>query len=139
MVDYVYYIRGALAGLYGIWIQYGGREDLPARTHLMFAFNTVCFVPLAYTITYLRVDQESYGASLLFTGVPQGMALIMLIWIYMYTQSHEADEMAFANALLGSIGGGGTDNVVIGDETDGSSSSGATTDRTESASMESEF
>mmetsp|Transcript_7823 Transcript_7823/g.19508 ORF Transcript_7823/g.19508 Transcript_7823/m.19508 type:complete len:191 (+) Transcript_7823:135-707(+) len=141
LVDYIYYIRGALAALYGIWIQYGRSENLPAQTYLMFAFNTVCFVPLAYTITYLRVDQESYGASLLFTGVPQGMALIMLIWIYMYTQSHETDEMAFANALLGSVGGG-TDNV-IGDETDdgssSSSSSGATSDGTESASMESEF
>ena len=103
----------------------------------MFAFNTVCFVPLAYTITYLRVDQESYGASLLFTGVPQGMALIILIWIYMYTSTHEEDEMAFANALLGSAGGG-TESTVTGDEMD-ASSPGATTDASESASIESEF
>jgi hypothetical protein len=117
------WIRAVFALFYGLWIHFGTAFSAAASarsvgaTHLIFAFNTVCFIPLAYTITYLRVDQESYGAKLLFAGVPQGMALVMLIWIYLYTVSHEADEMAFATAI------GSVSSADDSDGTEGSSSS----------------
>ena len=63
---------------------------------MMIALNLVAIVPLLYTSTYLGVSQEAYGSKLLFGGVVQGMALVLLIWIYFYTESHTEDEKALA-------------------------------------------
>ena len=94
------WIRFVLAVAYGVWISIQPASSARnGAANLIFAFNIVCFIPLAYTISYLRVDQESYGANLLFAGVPQGIALVLLIWVYIYTEAHQADEMVFAAIL----------------------------------------
>lgn len=134
-------IRAVLALTYGVWIGIQSTTSLAAvstragggAANLTFAFNIVCFIPLAYTITYLRVDQESYGAKLMFAGVPQGIAVVLLIWIWVYTSSHEADEMVFAAALgKGDIDGNDT-------PTDGSSYAETTDTIQYRAPDESEF
>jgi hypothetical protein len=143
LVDYMTWIRAVLALTCGVWISIQSTTSLAAvstragggAANLIFAFNIVCFTPLpvAYTITYLRVDKESHGAKLLFAGVPQGIAVVLLIWIWVYTSSHEADEMVFAAALgKGDIDGNDT-------PTDGSSSAETTDTIQCTAPDESEF
>jgi len=62
----------------------------------MFGMNCIAFVPILYCQTFLGVDQDSYGSKLYFSGIVQGLALAVLIWIYFYTESHAEDEAAFA-------------------------------------------
>lgn len=48
---------------------------------------------------YLGVDSESYGNKYMFAGVPNSVALLLLIWIYFYTLDHADDEKKLASAL----------------------------------------
>lgn len=100
LVDYLTWLRATLAFVYGIWIGVSSSQQKSrAMANIILAFNLVCFMPLAYTMTYLRCDQESYGAKLIFAGVPQGLALVLLVWIYLFTESHGQDEAVFAAAI----------------------------------------
>lgn len=75
----------------------------------MFGLNFIAFVPILYCQTFLGADQESYGSKLLFSGIVQGLALAMLIWIYFYTDQHSEDEAVFTSAYSTFL----TEEVVI--------------------------
>jgi ABC-type molybdate transport system permease subunit len=66
----------------------------------MFAVNLITFVPVLYATTYLGANQEEYGTKLIFGGVVQGVALVLLIWMYFYTEYHDVDEAAMKHAFL---------------------------------------
>jgi hypothetical protein len=65
----------------------------------MFAVNLITFVPVLYATTYLGANQEEYGTKLIFGGVAQGVALVLLIWVYFYTEYHDVDEAAMKHAF----------------------------------------
>ena len=50
-------------------------------------------------VQFLSADMESYGGKLLWSGTINSLALIMLIWVYFYTLSHEEEEKMLASAL----------------------------------------
>lgn len=96
--DMIVWFRCILAIVYGLWLGTRG----VARTggaNAIFGLNFVAFVPVVYCSTFLGADQESYNNRLLFAGVVNAVALLMLIWIYMYTLDHEADEQILSTFL----------------------------------------
>lgn len=96
LVDCIIWLRFALAVFFGLWI--GNESPNRGGANIMFGLNFIAFVPILYCQTFLVVDQESYGTKLLFSGIAQGLALAMLIWIYCYTSQHQEDEAIFASA-----------------------------------------
>jgi tryptophan-rich sensory protein len=119
--DCIFWIRFFIAIFYGIYI--GLEEKSRGGVNLMFALNLVTFIPVFYATTYLGASQEEFGAKLIFGGVMQGLALTILIWVYMYTGSHPQDEAAFAS-VFGKLMEAST--VADGSEGAGESASGTT-------------
>ena len=96
LIDCVVWLRFSLALFFGLWI--GNENPSKGGTNLMLGLNLIAFVPILYCQTFLGADQESYGPKLLFSGIVQGLALAVLIWIYCYTDQHPEDEAAFVEA-----------------------------------------
>ena len=46
---------------------------------------------------------ESYGGKVYFSGVINSLALLLLIWVYFNTVSHEEDEGKLASALASAV------------------------------------
>ena len=69
----------------------------------MMGLNFIVFVPMLYCTTFLGADSESYGTKLLFSGVVNAFATLLLIWIYLYTLDHVDDEKILASALLNAL------------------------------------
>ena len=95
--DIVLWMRFAFALCFGIYL--GVTNNERGGVNLLYALNLVTFVPTIYTSFYLGARLEDFGNKLIFGGAFQGLALVLLIWIYFYTQQHEADEAAFASVL----------------------------------------
>jgi hypothetical protein len=95
--DCIIWIRFFLALVYGLMI--GLQPNSRGAVNIMFAVNLVSFVPFFYATTYLGATQEEYGTKLIYGGVPQGIALVLLIWLYFYTEFHVADEAALKAAF----------------------------------------
>eukprot|EP00560_Eucampia_antarctica_P009001 CAMPEP_0197825598 /NCGR_PEP_ID=MMETSP1437-20131217/2647_1 /TAXON_ID=49252 ORGANISM="Eucampia antarctica, Strain CCMP1452" /NCGR_SAMPLE_ID=MMETSP1437 /ASSEMBLY_ACC=CAM_ASM_001096 /LENGTH=81 /DNA_ID=CAMNT_0043425653 /DNA_START=282 /DNA_END=527 /DNA_ORIENTATION=+ len=47
----------------------------------------------------LNANVDSY-TSINFVGLPNAIALMLLIWIFMFTLEHEEDELALVSALV---------------------------------------
>ena len=56
-----------------------------------------------FTRKFLGADVESYGGKVYFSGVINSLALLLLIWIYFNTVSHEDDEAKLASALASAV------------------------------------
>ena len=107
LVDCVIWLRFSLAIFYGFWA--GKQHSSVGSGNILVAFNLITFPPIFYCQTFLGASHESYGSKLFFSGVIQGLALAILIWVYYYTESHEQGESALALAL----GKAFTDEEVI--------------------------
>ena len=94
LIDCIVWLRFALAVFFGLWI--GNESQNRGGANIMFGLNFIAFLPILYCQTFLGADQDSYGSKLFFSGIVQGLALAMLIWIYFYTESHAEDEAVFA-------------------------------------------
>jgi hypothetical protein len=66
---------------------------------LLYALNFIAFGPVLYAVVVLQADNDSYGNKLLFAGLHNCIALILLIWIYFYTKHHEQEEQALEGLL----------------------------------------
>ena len=88
--DMIVWFRCILAVAYGLWL--GLASGRTGGANVIFGLNFVSFVPVVYCSTFLGADSESYNNKLLFAGLFNAMALLLLIWIYLYTLEHEADE-----------------------------------------------
>ena len=63
----------------------------------------------------LQADNDSFGGKLLFAGLPNAMALVLLIWIYFFTLNHEDEEQKLKSLLVEivtNVGGGGEINAA---------------------------
>jgi len=97
LVDCVVWLRFVLAVFFGIYA--GKTSRVGGVANILAALNFIAFPPIVYCQSFLAADQESYGTKLYFSGIAQGLALAMLIWIYFYTESHAQDEAVFAAAF----------------------------------------
>lgn len=66
---------------------------------ILYALNFMTFGPILYAVVVLQADNDSYGNTLLFAGLHNSIALVLLIWIYFYTKAHENEEMALTGLL----------------------------------------
>lgn len=96
--DVIVWFRFALAVGYGTFL---GLNDThrSGGANVIFGLNFVAFLPILYCSTYLGANQESYDNKLLFAGVINSVALMLLIWVYLYTSNHESDLAAMASIL----------------------------------------
>eukprot|EP00977_Amphora_coffeiformis_P029196 scaffold39290_cov298-Amphora_coffeaeformis.AAC.2 len=62
-------------------------------------FNLLAFVPVMYARLYLGVDADAFGMKLVFSGLLHAGALCLLIWIVLFTASHEAEELQLRDVL----------------------------------------
>eukprot|EP00934_Nitzschia_sp_Nitz4_P001931 Nitzschia sp. Nitz4//scaffold3_size479765//170762//173366//NITZ4_000070-RA/size479765-processed-gene-0.306-mRNA-1//-1//CDS//3329550668//1931//frame0 len=92
----VIWTRCILAILHSVYV--GLYSVRPGGVDFLLGLNLVAFVPMTFCNFYLGVDHESYNDQILFAGLANGLALMMLIWTYLYTLNHEEDEM-----LLGKV------------------------------------
>ncbi|KAL3896672.1 MAG: hypothetical protein SGARI_007111 [Bacillariaceae sp.] len=90
----ILWMRFIFAVCFGFYVGLTNNER--GAVNLLYALNLVTFVPTIYVSFYLGAKLEDFGNKLIFGGAFQGLALVLLIWIYFYTQQHEADEAAFA-------------------------------------------
>jgi hypothetical protein len=58
----------------------------------------------------LGANSESYGTKLLFSGVANSFALLLLIWIYFFTLEHADDEKTLVSALADIVVGSMANN-----------------------------
>jgi hypothetical protein len=97
LVECIVWLRFVLAVFFGIYAGTTSRSG--GGGNILVALNFIAFPPIVYCQSFLAADQESYGTKLYFSGIPQALALAMLIWIYFYTESHAQDEAAFVSAF----------------------------------------
>lgn len=86
-----------LGALYGISLGLRSQVGFPG---ILFGMNVVTFMPIVYINSYLGADTESYKQGLNFVGVPNAMALCILIWIVIFSDQHEEEENAFVAAAV---------------------------------------
>ena len=96
-------MRFCLGILYGCWLGVGTARS-NSGANLIFGLNFVSFVPIVYCTIYLGADSDSYENKLLFSGVLNSVALLLLVWIYFYTAEHEDDEQILSAALKTVLG-----------------------------------
>jgi uncharacterized protein YybS (DUF2232 family) len=96
--DCIIWMRFIMALCYATWLVISPSRLLGGANILM-GINFVTFIPVLYCQTYLGADQTSFGTSLVFGGVLQSAAVIILIWIYFYSESHFEDVAIFASAM----------------------------------------
>uniref|UniRef100_A0A7S0F4L3 Uncharacterized protein n=1 Tax=Craspedostauros australis TaxID=1486917 RepID=A0A7S0F4L3_9STRA len=97
--DMIIWFRCFLAIFYGAYLGLM-RTSTSHASGIIFGLNVITFVPYVYCQTFLGVADESYGNKILFGGVFNALALMLLVWTYFYTTEHATEEAAFAQALL---------------------------------------
>mmetsp|Transcript_31302 Transcript_31302/g.56735 ORF Transcript_31302/g.56735 Transcript_31302/m.56735 type:complete len:150 (+) Transcript_31302:111-560(+) len=95
LVDVLIWMRFVIAFIYGI--QLSRKTELGA-VGLLYGLNAVAFVPIMYTIL-LKANMDSYVGNIMFAGVPNALALLLLMWIYCYTLNNGSEEAALAKMI----------------------------------------
>jgi uncharacterized membrane protein len=93
----IIWFRFILALCCGLYI--GLAHNDRGSVNLLYALNLVTFVPVFYATSYLGASLEEFGNKVIFGGAFQSLALVVLIWIYLYTMEHAEDKAAFASML----------------------------------------
>lgn len=93
------WMRFFLAVNYGIYMGFTVLDNSRGAVPLLMGLNFVAFAPMMYSMVVLQADNDSYAGKLLFVGLPNAMALVVLIWIYYYTMSHEEEEETLRRLL----------------------------------------
>ena len=63
-----------------------------------------------YCRLYLGVEADAFGGKIIFSGLLNGGALVLLLWIYFFTASHETQERQLSELLAAA--GMSADTVV---------------------------
>mmetsp|Transcript_25784 Transcript_25784/g.39610 ORF Transcript_25784/g.39610 Transcript_25784/m.39610 type:complete len:158 (-) Transcript_25784:79-552(-) len=113
--DVIIWLRMFLAIFYGLHL---GFSQTKGGVGVLFGLNVVTFLPVLYCNTYLAADTESYP-NLTFAGVPNALALLLLIWIYLYTSEYADDESQLASAFAMIANNMASDSSDVGDVTGG--------------------
>lgn len=94
--DMVVLIRMTLALVYGISL---GLRDSNTGVGVVFGLNLITFIPIIYLTQFLDADTDSYK-SINFAGVPNALALMLLVWLYFFTAAHGEEENALRSAVV---------------------------------------
>ena len=86
LVDVIIWTRCAIAIFYAIHF----RERM-GGIGVLFALNSITFIPFLYCSVVLGVDSDSYD-NLLFAGITNCLALFLLVWICLCTPDTAEDE-----------------------------------------------
>lgn len=113
--EIIVWVRFALAVVHGIWL--GVTKNRIGGVNVLVGTNLVTFVPMLYCNLMLGVDHDKYDNKIFFAGVVNSLALLILIWTYLYTLEHESDEKILASALANLVGSAmGGEDVTFSDE-----------------------
>ncbi|KAL7511723.1 hypothetical protein ACHAXN_009406 [Cyclotella atomus] len=113
------YLRLFLGSLYGLSL--GLRDESRGLIGALFGLNIITFLPMFWFNSYLDAKVDSYK-SLNFAGVLNGFAVMMLVWITVFTYYHGEEEESLRK-VIGEVvlmGGGGDDGGGDGGVGDGS-------------------
>lgn len=108
LLDIVIWLRALLAIGYAFRLR-----GSSGGAGVIFGLNVISFFPWMYCSVALGVDTDSYD-NLLFAGIPNCLALMLLIWIYFYTIDNveaESKLTAMINVLQAVTAG--EDNVGL--------------------------
>eukprot|EP00527_Entomoneis_sp_CCMP2396_P009637 CAMPEP_0198136730 /NCGR_PEP_ID=MMETSP1443-20131203/353_1 /TAXON_ID=186043 /ORGANISM="Entomoneis sp., Strain CCMP2396" /LENGTH=156 /DNA_ID=CAMNT_0043798001 /DNA_START=109 /DNA_END=579 /DNA_ORIENTATION=- len=111
--DVLVWFRFVLAIMYGIYV---GTNQMTTATMLIQALNLIAFVPTMYAKFYLNISSGVFDTETVLAGLPNAMALMFLIWIFMFTMAHEKEEGQLSALLLGAALGQ-SDGSGVGEET----------------------
>lgn len=95
--EMVVMMRMVLALGYGISL--GLRDSNTGGVGVIFGLNLITFIPIIYLTQFLDAETDSYK-SINFAGVPNALALMLLIWVYFFTLAHEEEETALRSAVV---------------------------------------
>mmetsp|Transcript_36774 Transcript_36774/g.75004 ORF Transcript_36774/g.75004 Transcript_36774/m.75004 type:complete len:151 (-) Transcript_36774:57-509(-) len=94
--DMITWLRMGLALLYGLSL---GLRDTAGGVGVIFGLNVITFVPIIYISSVLDANTDTYK-NLNFVGVPNALALMLLVWLYLFTMEHAEDEAALGAAVV---------------------------------------
>lgn len=93
LLNVVVWMRCIMAVVYGIHLS----KSTVGGVGMLYGLNAVAFVPMMYAFL-LGADVNSYD-NLIFAGVPNALALLLLVWIYFFTLDNASEEAAIANMI----------------------------------------
>mmetsp|Transcript_6373 Transcript_6373/g.9386 ORF Transcript_6373/g.9386 Transcript_6373/m.9386 type:complete len:165 (-) Transcript_6373:122-616(-) len=67
---------------------------------ILFGLNIVTFTPLLFCKMLLLADMDAWENKLTFTGVPNAVGLLLLVWVYCFTNQHEEEEAKFITTMI---------------------------------------
>jgi len=95
--------------VYGVSL--GLRNETRGLSGVLFGLNLITFMPMFWFNSYLDANIESYK-SINFVGVPNAFALMLLIWITLFTMEHGETESSLQKNLMDMVAGGGEQPAV---------------------------
>ena len=96
LLDCVIWIRFFLASSFGLYL---GLTAAAGGAYLVYGLNIITFIPILYCQMILLTDMDSYK-DLLFAGVFNAMGMLLLTWIFGYSQFFSSEELKVAAALF---------------------------------------
>ncbi len=94
--EYMIWFRLVIGAAYGLSL---GLRGQMGGVGLLFGLNAITFIPLLYVKFYLGANIESYQQSISLAGIPNAIALMLLLWIILFTMEHTHDEAALTSFL----------------------------------------
>jgi hypothetical protein len=114
--DIIIWIRIVLGAAYGVNL---GLKDEVGGVVLVFGLNLITFLPIVFMSTFLNVQIDTYKQSVNFAGVANALAVMLLVWMIIFTKQHGGEEAVLAAALVGQKVAGGADTVDVASRTAG--------------------
>jgi hypothetical protein len=94
--DVLAWMRAFLGAAFGCFLGLNGTRSGAA---LVQGVNLVTFVPFAYCRFYLGTSAGQFDAAAVAGGTLPALALMLLVWIYLFTAAFPGDEARLAIAL----------------------------------------
>jgi hypothetical protein len=95
--DILFWLRAMIGVAYGYYL---GHIKARNGVMLLHTLNLIGMIPILYCRFYLGTQPDQYGGLKLFwSGLVPGIALCLLVWIYVFTATHEREE-ELLNSLL---------------------------------------
>ena len=94
LIDCVIWLRFLLAVSYGLYL-----GSTVGAVHVLFGLNLVTFLPILYCQLILVADMDAFK-SIHFAGVPNALALLILMWTLGFTRHFSEQELKLAASVV---------------------------------------
>ena len=94
LIDCIIGLRLILAISYGLYL-----GPTVGAVHALFGLNIVTFLPILYCQLILLADMDAFK-NIHFVGVPNALALLILVWILGYTRHFSEQELKLAASVV---------------------------------------